>query len=134
MNEPEIRQIEEGHKVKCPHCGTVIGPTKKGRPACEHVRFIYLNGEDFDYIDPKLEKELEAEEKLTDKQDDVFDMWNALKAHTGPGSMIIEQNEVDDGCGPNTFTVWVGIGPPKPQKLHSAPPKRVAKAKRGHRR
>jgi hypothetical protein len=129
MKQPEIRQVKEGQMPKCPHCGTALAG-KPGRPACEHVRFVYLGGEGFDYADPNLLKELGAEQARAEAEDGFFDEWEALKAHTGPGSMIIEQNEEDGGCGPNTFTVWVGIGPAKRRQRRSAPAKHTAKAKR----
>jgi hypothetical protein len=122
MREPEIKEIKEGKEIKCPYCGRDIGPTEiVGRqPSCEHLRFIYLNGEAFEYIDPELEKELDAGEKRAEERGQDFDMWDALKAHTGPDSMIIEQNEDGCACGAVQFTVWIGIRSAKRRQGRSA--------------
>ena len=96
------------------------------QPSCEHIRFIYLNGEAFDCFDPELQKDLDAEEA---RQGEDFDMWDALKAHTGPDSLILEVTQDDWGCGPVSFTVWIGIRSPKRRSASAA---RGASARGGH--
>jgi hypothetical protein len=110
MTEAKIIEIAEGN-IKCPTCGTTIidddGPGTQ--PSCAHVRFIYVNDEAFEYIDPELEKELNAERASVEEKGHRFDTWDALRAHTGPDSIILDQTETGIACGPVSFTVWVGI-------------------------
>jgi hypothetical protein len=107
MSDPVIIEVDEEEELKCPTCGKAIVAAEEvvPQPSCKHIRFIYANGEAFEYIDPELEAQLELERA----QDEDFDEWDALKAHTGPGSVILEQTEEGMACGPVSFIVWVGI-------------------------
>jgi hypothetical protein len=91
-------------------CGTtILAPAKlHEQPSCPHVRFVYAN-EAFEYCEPELEVVLAEEEAKADEQDEIFDMWEALQLHCGPGDLILEQTEQAIACGPVSFTVWVGI-------------------------
>jgi len=110
MTEAKIIEVGEGD-ITCPTCGTTImdddGPGIQ--PSCAHVRFIYCNGEAFEYIEPELEKELSAEAARAEEKGELFDTWDALRARTGPDSIILEQTETGMACGPISFTIWVGI-------------------------
>jgi uncharacterized Zn finger protein (UPF0148 family) len=94
MKKPTIIEVDEG-VITCPTCGKTIveedGPVSQ--PSCDHVRFIYVNGDAFEYIDPDLQKELNAEEAAAEERDEEFDTWDALRAHTGPDSIILEQTQ-----------------------------------------
>jgi hypothetical protein len=110
MKKPTIIKVNEGD-ITCPTCGKTIadddGPSSQ--PSCDHVRFFYVNGDGFEYIDPELQKELNAEEAAAKERDDLFDTWDALRAHAGPDSIILEQTQRGMACGPMSFTIWVGI-------------------------
>jgi hypothetical protein len=70
---------------------------------------VYANGEAFEYCEPELEVLLAKEEAKADEQDEFFDTWKALRRHSGPNDLILEQTEESMACGPLSFTVWVGI-------------------------
>jgi uncharacterized Zn finger protein (UPF0148 family) len=110
LMQPTIIEVDEG-VITCPTCGKTIveedGPVSQ--PSCDHVRFIYVNGDAFEYIDPDLQKELNAEEAAAEERDEEFDTWDALRAHTGSDSIVLEQAQRGMACGPMSFTVWVGI-------------------------
>lgn len=110
MTGPTIIDVAEGQDITCPTCGkTIIDEEGPGtQPSCAHVRFIY-HSVAFEYIDPELQKELDAEEASAKEKGKRFDTWDALRAHTGPDSIILEQTERGMACGPISFTVWVGI-------------------------
>jgi len=111
MSDPVIVEVGEEEELKCPTCGKAIVTAEEvvAQPSCKHVRFIYANGEAFEYIDPELEAQLELERSQAEEKDEDFDEWEALKAHTGPGSVILEQTEEEMACGPVSPTVWVGF-------------------------
>jgi hypothetical protein len=111
MTELRIVQLAGDQDVACPICGVMILDAEQlaDQLSCPHVRFIYANSEAFEYCDPQLEVLLALEEAKADEQDAVFDMWEALKRHCGPGDVILEQTEQAIACGPISFTVWVGI-------------------------
>lgn len=77
--------------------------------SCAHIRFIYANGEVFEYAEPGLEKRLEAQEQQADENGDVFDVWDALRDQCGEGDLVLEQVTGGMACGPVSFQVWVGI-------------------------
>jgi hypothetical protein len=111
MSDPVIIEVDEGKELKCPTCGRVIVNSEEevAQPCCKHVRFICENGVAFEYIDPELEAQLELDRSQAEQKDEHFDEWEALKAHTGPGSVILEQTEEEMACGPVSPTVWVGF-------------------------
>ena len=98
MTGPTIIGLDEGD-ITCPICGETILDEygSQDQPACTHVRFIY-HREGFEYIDPELQKELTAEEASTEKRGKEFDTWDALKAHTGPDSIILDQTDRGMAC------------------------------------
>jgi len=112
MTGPTIIELEQGTDIKCPICRKTIidengGPTQ---PACAHIRFIYVNQTGFMYIDPELQKELDAEEASAKEKGECFETLDALKAHTGPDSIILEQKDIGIACGPTSdLTIWTGI-------------------------
>jgi len=110
MTGPTITKVDEGN-ITCPNCGkTILAEAGFAeQPSCAHVRFIYVNGDGFEYIDPALQKVLDSEAASAEEKNDLFDTWDALRAHTGPDSIILEQKETGMACGPITFTIWVGI-------------------------
>src|ERR1700745_244748 len=115
MPGPTIIEVDQGD-ITCPICCETIvdevGPCTQ--PSCGHVRFIYVNDDGFEYIDPELQKELNAEKVGAEESGERFDTWDALRAHTGPDSIILDQTETGMACGPMSFTVWVGIRKDRP--------------------
>ncbi len=111
MPDAQITQIDEEQDMVCPVCGVLIldSETLYSQPSCKHVRFVYANGECFEYVNPELEAVLAEEESKADEQDEFFDTWDALRRHSGPNDLILEQTEASMGCGPVSFTVWIGI-------------------------
>jgi hypothetical protein len=109
-----IISIEEEQDVKCPICGTVAVTIEDGcvLPPCEHIRFIYVNGEAFEYAEPGLEDWLEAEEDRADEDEDLdeYDVWEALQKYVGPGGVILERVDHGMACGTSNLTIWVGVG------------------------
>jgi len=110
MPGPTIVEVDQGD-ITCPICcKTIVNEDGPGtQPSCAHVRFIYVNDDGFEYIDPELQNELNAERASAEKRGERFDTWDALRAHTGPDSIILDQTETGMACGPIPFTVWVGI-------------------------
>ena len=102
--------IDGEQDIARPVCGATMVDSEKLRkqPSCPHVRFVYCNGEAFEYCDPDLEALL-AKEAQTDEREELFDMWEALLQDCRPCDLILEQNEEGMACGPTSFTVWVGI-------------------------
>lgn len=111
MPDVGITQIDEEQDVVCPVCGITILDSEElhQQPSCPHVRFIYANGEAFEYCDPELEALLAEEEAKADEDDEFFDTWDALRRHSELGDLILEQTEESMACGPVSFTVWIGI-------------------------
>jgi hypothetical protein len=111
MASPRILHIDEQQDIICPVCEVTIFDSEKlhDQPSCAHIRFVYANGECFEYINSELEAVLAEEESKADEQDEFFDMWEALRRHSGPGDLILEQTEQAIACGPVSFTVWIGI-------------------------
>lgn len=120
-NQSKIVQLGDETKVACPTCGVLVvdedGVTPQ--PSCQHVRFIYCNGEVFEYIEPDLQKELSKAETPFDESDD-FDTWKWLEQNSPKGTVILQQGSSGIACGPTSFTVWFGFNtsdrkPPKPK-------------------
>lgn len=111
MVSPQIIQIDEEQDVVCPVCRITILDSEKlnEQPSCEHVLFVYCNGECFEYVNPELEALLAEEEGHGDEMDGLFDTREALRRHSGPDDLILEQTDDSMACGPVSFTVWVGI-------------------------
>lgn len=111
MPNPQIIRIDEEQDIVCPVCDALIldSETLYPQPSCEHVRFVYCNGEFFEYVNSELEALLAEDESKSDEQDEFFDTWEALRRHSGPEDLILEQTEESMACGPVSFTVWFGI-------------------------
>jgi hypothetical protein len=111
MSNTQILQIDDELDIVCPACGVTILDAEElhEQPSCPHVRFVYANGECFEYVNPELEALLAEEEARADEQDEFFDTWGALRRHSGPGDVILEQTDESMGCRPVSFTVWIGI-------------------------
>jgi hypothetical protein len=106
-SDSKIVQLETGIDVVCPTCGVLVVNQAgcKPQPSCEHVRFIYCNGECFEYIEPALKIKLEKAEALTDENDADFDTWKWLEQNLPDGTTILEQ-----ASGPiRDFAVWFGF-------------------------
>lgn len=111
MPNPQMIQIDEEQDIVCPVCGVTILDSEElhPQPSCPHVRFVYANGEAFEYCKSELEALLAEEESRADEQDEFFDTWEALRRHSGPNDLILKQTEESMACGLVSFTVWVGI-------------------------
>ena len=93
MSTPRIIKFDEDDQVVCPICHTLIVDEDEGlveQPSCPHIRFIYCNGECFEWAEPGLEERLIAEEEEADQNGDVFEIWDAL-AQCAEGDVILEQ-------------------------------------------
>lgn len=108
--------VDPGKPMVCPACRVTIVDMDNDQqlppqPACPHVRFIYANGEAFEYIEPELETKIKQDEDKADELDELFDTWEALRKYTGPNELILEQTTTEIACngGPIFFTVWVGL-------------------------
>jgi hypothetical protein len=130
-NSSKIVQLAEGADVVCPTCGVLVvnHAGRKPRPSREHVRFIYCNGECFEYIAPALQNKLEKAEALAGENDDNFDTWEWLEQNSPEGTTILEQT-----IGPiRDFAVWFGF---RTAESTSSEPKRktsnsIAKSSKG---
>jgi hypothetical protein len=68
------------------------------------LRFIYCNGECFEYIEPALKIKLEKAEAPSENDAD-FDTWKWLEQNSPDGTTILEQ-----ASGPiRDFAVWFGF-------------------------
>ena len=69
MPNTQIIQIDEEQDIVCPVCGVTILDSEElhEQPSCPHVRFIYANGEAFEFCDPELEALLAEEEAKADE-------------------------------------------------------------------
>ena len=106
-NDSKIVQVKEGTDVVCPTCGVLVVNQAglKPQPSCEHVRFIYSNGECFEYIEPALQNRLRKAEALASGNDTDFDTWDWLEQNSPDGTTILEQ-----ASGPiRDFVVWFGF-------------------------
>jgi hypothetical protein len=106
-SDSKIVQLEDGIDVVCPTCGVLVGNRAglKPQPSCKHVRFIYCNGECFEYIEPALKTELEKAEAFTGVNNDILDTWDWLEANSPEGTTILEQ-----ASGPiGDCAVWLGF-------------------------
>jgi len=110
-SDSKIVQLKEGINVVCPTCGVLVVNQAgcKPQPSCEHVRFIYCNGECFEYIEPELQTKIEKAEALADENDELFDTWEWLEENSPEGTTILEQISEEMACGPTSFTVWLGF-------------------------
>jgi hypothetical protein len=118
-SDSKIVQLEEGIDVVCPTCGVLVVDQAgcKPQPSCEHVRFIYCNGECFEYIEPELQTKIEKAEALADENDADFETWKWLEQNSPDGTTILEQ-----ASGPiRDFAVWFGF---RTAKSRSSKPKR----------
>jgi hypothetical protein len=94
MQSVKVIEIDENESVVCPVCRAIVVDAEEGlteQPSCDHIRFVYANGEAFEYAEAGLEEWLQAEEEKADKIDEVFDMWDALRAHYRSDDVILEQ-------------------------------------------
>ena len=105
-SDPKIMQVKEGTDVVCPTCGVLVVNQAglKPQPSCEHVRFIYSNGECFEYIETALQSKLKKAEALAGGNDTDFDVWEWLEQNSPDGTTILEQ-----ASGPISFVVWFGF-------------------------
>jgi len=104
-------KFDEDDQVVCPICHTLIVDEDEGlveQPSCPHIRYVYANGEVFEYAEPGLEERLIAEEEEADQNDAVWEIWDAL-AQCAEGDVILEQISESMACGPVSFKVWIGI-------------------------
>ena len=106
-SDSKIVQLKEGIDVVCPTCGVLVVNKAglKPQPSCEHVRFIYCNGENFGYIEPALKTEFEKAEAFTGVNNDILDTWDWLEANSPEGTTILEQTSGPIG----DFSVWFGF-------------------------
>lgn len=118
MASPRTIHIDEEQDIVCAVCGVTILDSGElhQQPSCQHVRFVYCNGECFEYVEPELEAVLVAEEAAADEQGEFFDMWDALRRHCKPSDLILEHTDRSMACGPVSFTVWVGLEQTKRSK------------------
>jgi hypothetical protein len=110
-SDSKIVQLKEDTEVVCPTCG-VLALNQAGcepQPSCKHVRFIYCNGECFEYIEPDLQAKIEKAAALANQNDDLFDAWEWLEENSPEGTTILEQVNGGMACGPTSFTVWFGF-------------------------
>ena len=118
-NYSTIVQLAKDTDVKCPACGALVVDPEgcKPQPSCEHVRFVYLNGESFEYIQyiqPALHNELKK--ALAGANDDDANMRRWLERNSPEGTTIFEQPGGETACGHARFTFWFGFRtPPRPQ-------------------
>src|SRR5580693_9624670 len=111
MENAQIIELGDEQDVICPICRTTIIDNERvqEQPSCGHVKFIYCDGETFEFIRPELEAQLAEEEAKADDEDELFDVWKALLGHLQPGDSILKQTDQSMACGPVPFIVWVGI-------------------------
>src|SRR5271157_1302494 len=111
MPTANIVEIEEDKDVVCPICKALIvgdeGLTEQ--PSCAHIRFVYANGEAFEYDAEGFEGRLDAEQEKADEDEVYIDPWDALLSYCDKGDVILEQITESMACGPVSFKVWVGI-------------------------
>lgn len=74
MASPRTIHIDEEQDIVCPVCGITILDSEElhEQPSCPHVRFVYANGEAFEYCEPELKASLVGEEAKTDEQDEFL--------------------------------------------------------------
>jgi hypothetical protein len=112
MPTPKIIEIEEDQEVCCPVCNALIVDEEDGlvsQPSCPHIRFVYANGECFEYDPEGLETRLEQERDRADEAGDYFDEWETLLSLCEKDDLILSQVSEGMACGAMTFTVWIGI-------------------------
>jgi hypothetical protein len=102
MPDPQIIQIGEEHDILCPVCGITIFGFKQldAQPSCRHIRFVYWNGECFEYVNPELEALLAEEESKANEQDEFFDTWDGLRQHLRGGRPYPGTDRGVDGLRP----------------------------------
>jgi hypothetical protein len=124
MPTPKIIEIEEDQEVCCPVCNALIVDQDEGlvsQPSCEHVLWVFCNGECFEYPETMQER-LDAALETADEAGDYFDHWEWLLAQCAKEDVILEQVTDDVGCGSLRFRVWIGIrGTPKDLRSRRAP-------------
>jgi hypothetical protein len=111
MPTPKIIEIDEEQDVVCPICNAMIVDKDDGlvsQPSCEHVLWVFCNGECFEYPE-KMQERLDAALETADEAGDYFDHWDWLLAQCGEGDVILEQVTEGMACGPVSFKVWIGI-------------------------
>ena len=121
MPTPKVVEIPEDENVVCPICNALIVDEEDGlveQPSCAHIRFVYANGEAFEYDSEKLERRLEAAQEEADEAGDYLDEWEWLSAQCGKDDLILSQVSGEMACGAVSFTTWVGIRK-KPDERHS---------------
>ena len=108
----KIIEFDEDQDVACPICKTLIVDAAEGlteQPSCAHVRFVYANGEAFEFDQNGLETRLQAEQDKADEDGAYFDPWDALLSYCDKGDVILEQISEEMACGAISFKVWIGI-------------------------
>ena len=112
MPTPKIIEVPEDENVVCPICETLIIDAEEGlaeQPSCPHIRFVYANGEAFEYDPEGLEQRLDAAQEKADEAGESFDEWEWLLAQCDEKDVILEYNNEEMACGAISFKVWVGI-------------------------
>jgi uncharacterized Zn finger protein (UPF0148 family) len=102
MPTPKIITFEEDDTVACPICGAIaIGDDGLvQQPSCEHILFVFANGEVFEYPE-SLQERLEAAQERA--EDGIWDDWEWVKAQCGDGDVILEHVAYEGCCGSLTF-------------------------------
>ena len=109
MGNTTIIEVD-GEAVACPRCGRLLlNDVGVFYPLCEHVRFIFVNGDAFEYIDPELERDLEEAKAAAGRAGRRLDVWDFLIDETGNGGSILQWSETGMACGPVSYEVWFGI-------------------------
>jgi hypothetical protein len=108
---PRIIEIEEDKDVVCPICKTVIIGDEglAQQPSCPHIRFVYANGEAFEYDAEGFEARLDTAQERADEDGVCFDPWETLLSYCDQRDVILQHNSEAMACGPLSFKVWVGI-------------------------
>jgi hypothetical protein len=81
MQSVTIIEVEEDQDVVCPVCHITVVDADEGllgQPSCDHIRFVYANGECFEYAEPGLEERLTAAEEKVEEKGDIFHRWDAV--------------------------------------------------------
>ena len=81
MPMPKIIEIPEDQEVLCPVCKAQVidddGLTEQ--PSCPHIRFVYANGEAFEYDAEGLEQRLDAALEKADEDGAYFDPFEGSR-------------------------------------------------------
>src|ERR1019366_93468 len=92
MPTPKIIEIDEEQDVVCPTCNTMIVDVDEGlveHPSCPHIRFVYANGECFEYDPEGLEARLQAEQNKADNDEVCFEPWETVLSLCDKDDLIL---------------------------------------------